>query len=187
VIRNPALLVLMKLPNVSGWPTRSTSLNVRSSTVLSSEVGPRKPCDVTSATIRISVFSRRASGTSANVLVGAVNTWPMVGARHQRVGVPHSAPRVELEPGMRLGLGQELRIVRGIGSLRPGGDVTDCLGAGRKHRQDQMLGLAHREITLNILRRDSRGAHQRHAQAGDVERVARARPSVPRAPRTDPV
>ena len=74
----------------------------------------------------------------------------------------------------------------GSDDLRAGRDVADRLVAGREHRQDQLLGLALRQRARDVLRRDARGAHQGHAQAGDVERVARVRPERPRAPRTEP-
>ena len=77
---------------------------------------------------------------------------------------------------MALGLGEELRVVRRVGRLRAGRDVSHRLIRCREHREDERLRLALRQRPLDVLRRDARGAHQGHAQAGDVERIPGTRP-----------
>ena len=57
-------------------------------------------------------------------------------ARHEWVGILHSAAGVELEPVMVLRLGQQLRIIGGVCSLGAGWNVADHLIRGREHRQD---------------------------------------------------
>ena len=108
--------------------------------------------------------------------VAVVNVWPIVAPGHERVGVLHAAAGVELEPVVALGLGRSCGSFAGSAVWRAGRDVADRLIAGREHRQDQLLGLALRQRARDVLGRDARGAHQGHAQAGDVERVAGARP-----------
>ena len=54
--------------------------------------------------------------------------------------------------------------------------VADRLIAGREHRQDELLRLALRQCSRDVLGRNARCAHQRHAEAGHVQRIAGVAP-----------
>ena len=125
-----------------------------------------------SASSRISVFSRRLSGTSANVPVDVVGVWPTVAPAMSGSASAHAAPRVELEPVMLRGFGEKSRVVRRSSRRQARCDGAQGLIIRLKHRVDELLCLCLRERTLGVLRRDSRGPHQRDAETGHVERIA---------------
>ena len=161
--------MLTKLPIVSGRPTRSTSLKVWSSTVVSAAPSPRPK---SGGGLAVDLGDELDLGRLLAEAVGHLGERARRrrerladrGAGHERVGVLHAAARVELEPVMALGLGQELRVVGRVGRLRAGGDGSRRLVRRREHRQDQRLGLALRERPL------------RHTAPGCPRRASRPRP-----------